>query len=177
MSYASTAEATRAFLFGEVPHPGPYEQHLLPLTSIASSNVPDLPNNMNRYLMRAVEIDAPSGEKDAYVFAKMGRFALFGFVVPPRERWKGTRVSVKNGTIKPSRFAVPADLGGYFCERAQRSANVQDAIPDHQHEKIEASIRRDPSRFIGSDEFAAMMYDARMFGEEAILRKPKASRK
>src|SRR5271157_648046 len=37
----------------------------------------------------------------------MGRFAIFGIILPMRQRWKGTRVGVKTGFIKPSALGVP----------------------------------------------------------------------
>lgn len=61
-------------------HPGQFEQHLLPLDPIDSHSLEDLPNNINRYFLRAVEMDLPAGEKSAYTYAKFGKFALFGFI-------------------------------------------------------------------------------------------------
>ena len=44
--------AWKLFLFGERPHPGRHEQHMILADVIESSSDPDLPTNMNRYLTR-----------------------------------------------------------------------------------------------------------------------------
>ena len=54
------ADATwKAFLLGQRPHPGPFEQHLVPfngLASISSTTIGDISPNLNRYLMRMVDL-------------------------------------------------------------------------------------------------------------------------
>lgn len=165
-------ERWRAVMLGEVTHPGPYEQHILPLGPIKSSSITDLPENMNRYFMRGVEIDAAHGEISAFTYAKMGRFAVFGIVRRTANPWRETRVRVKTGVIGPSEFVLPHELANYLMDRARRFAKVMEMIPDHQLDRIETNYMRDPERVVGTDEFAAMLNDARMFGLSAILRKP-----
>ncbi|HEY2010583.1 MAG TPA: hypothetical protein VGH23_16460 [Rhizomicrobium sp.] len=165
-------EAWRAFLFDEIPHPGRFEQHLLPMGPISNSTVGNLPNNINRYFMRGVEMDVARGETAAMSVAKMGRFALFGIVTPGRDKWKGTRVSPGGGIIQPSQYVLPAGLIDYFRERADRLATLSDSIPEAQKDKIEAAALKNVDRMIATDQFRAMLEDQRIFGTEAILRKP-----
>jgi hypothetical protein len=162
----------RAFMFGEVPHPGLYEQNLLPLSAMSATTVPNMPTNMNRYLARGLDMDVARGERTAFVYIKMGRFALFGMVVPTTSRWAGTRVPVRGGVLQPARYELPIQIGNYLMDRARRSADVAAMIPKHQLAKIEEVFMRDPERVANSDQFASMLADAEMFGLDAIIRKP-----
>ncbi|MSO88745.1 MAG: hypothetical protein EXQ89_02020 [Rhodospirillaceae bacterium] len=164
-------ERWRAVIFGEIEHPGVYEQHILPLSAIGTTSIADLPNNMNRYLMRGVELDLPRSEKSMFTYVKMGRFAVFGIISPTKIRWKGTRVSVRNGQIGPSQFILPQQLVEYLKDRARKMADLMKEIPTDQANEIERSILHDRGRAVATDQFAAMLEDERMFGRDAILRK------
>jgi hypothetical protein len=76
----------REFLLGQRPHPGPFQQHLLPLDGIAEiSNRPDnLAPNLNRYFMRTIDMDILRGKNTNYVYAKLGRFVIVGFLLEDR---------------------------------------------------------------------------------------------
>ena len=65
------------FLLNRQPHPGKYEQHLLPLDEIVDYSVQDMPSNINRYLLRSVAIDAVCSDKDAYVYVKLPQLEHF----------------------------------------------------------------------------------------------------
>ncbi|MEX2319354.1 MAG: hypothetical protein WD626_05835 [Bauldia sp.] len=165
-------ERWRAFMFGEVPHPGPYEQNLLPLSVMSSSTIPNMPTNMNRYLARGLDMDVAHGERTAFTYSKMGKLALFGMVVPSAARWRGARVSVRSGVIQPGHFEVPHHLADYLMDRARGSAKLQQMIPERQNEKIEEVFMRDLDRVANTDQFKAMLADAEMFGVDAVIRKP-----
>lgn len=61
------------------PNPGAFELHLMPVDVIRETSDRELPPNMNRYLARAVEMDAVAGEKSAFVYAKLCKLILLGF--------------------------------------------------------------------------------------------------
>ena len=61
-------ETWREFMLDMRPHPGDFEQHLLPLDALESANVPGMPTNMNRYVLRAVDMDVVTGERTALVY-------------------------------------------------------------------------------------------------------------
>lgn len=167
-------EVWRAFISGDIQHPGKYEQHLLPLGPVESSTVPGMSNHINRYFMRGTEFDLPCGEAQAFTFAKLGRFAIFGVIQPGAVRWRGSRISPTSGVIQPTKYQLPMGLLDYLNFRAAKHREYADAIPDHHREKIEASILKNPERLLQSDELKAMLRDGDMFGEEAIIRKPKS---
>ncbi len=64
----------RNFLLSKSPHPGRFEQHLLPVDAIESANGLNPPTNINRYLMRSVEIDMVKSNHSLMTYVKMGRF-------------------------------------------------------------------------------------------------------
>jgi hypothetical protein len=165
------------FILGSEPHPGQFEQHLLHLDPIVSHSLVDLPNNINRYLLRAVEMDLPAGEKSAYTYAKLGKFALFGFIQPPARKWIGTKVHVRAGVIGPGEYQLPPELMSYFHDRATRYGEIYSRISEKQLDKIESDATRDVDRLRSSATAEAMFHDRRLFGTEAILRRPKLVKK
>jgi hypothetical protein len=86
-----------AFLLGQEPHPGKYEQHMLPLDLITGHISDGMPPNINRYLLRSVDIDAVCSQSEAFVYVKLPHVLLVGFIhiKHPRE-WQGTKVHVKH---------------------------------------------------------------------------------
>ncbi len=162
------------FLFGRVPHPGAFEQHIVPLDVIEATNVGGLPENINRYLARSIDMDLPCGKRSAMTFAKLGRFALFGFIVPQRTKWEGSKVHVLSGTLGGRvNYTLPEDILEFFTSRARVHAKIAEDISDTQHDKIERAVLGDLERARQSGTLEAMLYDERMFGTEAVLRRPK----
>jgi len=93
----------KEFLLDECPHPERHEQHLLPLDLIESYTSPDIPTNINRYILRSVDIEvAWSSPKNVFVYSKLGRFLIVGFInVERRKEWGGTKVHVQRGVLGP----------------------------------------------------------------------------
>ncbi len=166
------AELTwREFLLGQRPHPGPFQQHLLPLGGIAEiSKQPDnLAPNINRYFMRTIDMDILRGKNTNYVYAKLGRFVIIGFLLEDRpDHWKGTKVHVKKDRIEPRTYCVPRGLFRYMNARANIVAKGISGISPRQAAKIDKSFRENYS---DSDDFIAMSNDVRMFGKAAFTRK------
>lgn len=162
------------FLFGRVPHPSGFEQHLLPFDGVRSTTVDGLPDNINRYLRRGLDMDIARTSTFAFTYAKLGRFMIFGFVQPPAMKWEGTKVHLREGVVAPREYVLPRELMDYVNDRARNYASVQARISEAQHDKIESAALADMDRLMNSGTFEAMMEDHRLFGEEAILRKPRA---
>jgi hypothetical protein len=161
----------RRFLLGELPNPGKHEQHLLPLDIIKSTAF-NLPPNINRYLTRAVELDVGCSASSAFVFSKLGRFAIFGFinVLKPRS-WEGTKVGVRGGTIRPRQYVLPSQVGKYLSDRAQRAWTSMRGLSETEQHKIDKHIMANPDKFIHSDLYRAMEQDIELFGADAFSRK------
>lgn len=165
------------FILGIEPHPGIFEQHLLPLDAVVSYTIESLPDNINRYLLRGVGMDLPVGEKSAFTYAKMGKFALFGYVQPPAQKWRGTKVHVRTGIIGPSEYELPAELMDYIADRAARSKEIYSKISKKQRDRIESDLVLNVDRWKSSATLEAMLHDERLFGMEALLHRPTAGEK
>lgn len=168
-AHVSAAEATwREFLLGQRPHPGVFQQHLLPLDQVASARG-ELAPNINRYLMRAIHMDLCRGNKSIFTYSKLGRFIVFGFIHEPNpKQWQGTRVHATEGLIEPRKYVVPSALGEYLNEKARNMSAALNSVSDRQQSKIEEAFRANIDLFVGSDAFSAMHADIDLFGEDAF---------
>jgi|SRR5581483_7633832 len=163
-----------SFLRAELPHPAEFQQHLIPFGAIDASNVIDFPPNIHRYLLRAVEINAGSGGETAFIFSKLGRLGILGFIDLRRpEHWVGTRIKLRGGMIRPTRFVLPIQFGRYLADRAQRTWDALEQLSDFQVQKIDATVRKNIDRYANSQLFEATQKDVALFGN-AAFRKPKA---
>lgn len=171
---AQGAEDTwRRFLLGKLPHPGRYEQHLIPfLGPLGGGPRNDLPDNINRYLMRGTNIDLVAMGSGAFTYAKMGRFAVFGMIAPTREKWEGTKIHLKEGRLPCMKLVLPGLLREYLKSQALKLRAASRSIPAHHRARMEDELRRNPSRLHASDQFAVMMHDADAFGIGALIHDP-----
>jgi hypothetical protein len=166
------------FLLDRVPHPGIFEQHLIRcgddfLASIIRSHS-ELPVNLSRYMHRAVEMDVVTiGEKSGYSYAKIGPIIVFGLVGRPEGEWRGAKVHVKDGLIKPSVITLPIEVLEHIKNRAVRHREIYESISENQLDKIEQAFQNDIERARRSLTVKAMLQDEQLFGTEAIFRKPK----
>ena len=173
---AKADEGWKDFLLGRSPHPGRFEQHLLPMGAIEYSSAGPAfwSPNINRYLMRMIDKDLCRGsDGNILVYSKFGRFVLIGFVreIRPNE-WRRTKVHVRKGSIEPrTEYHVPAAIVHYINDRAKRAAEIMASLSARQSEKIDAAFKKSLDEFVGSDEFLAMQYDVETFGDAAFTRK------
>lgn len=162
-----------SFLRGTVPHPGRFEQHLLVFDDIETYSGGTLPANINRYLLRSVEMDIPSREDFAFTFVKMGPFAIIGFInlARPRE-WSGAKVHVRQGIIGPTRYVLPPYVYEYLMMRAQKFGDIPGSMSERQRTIADGTtatiLERDRDRIQGSHWMKAMRRDIEMFGDEAL---------
>lgn len=165
-------QAWRAFLLGQTENPGAFQQHLLPLDEIASVTG-DLPQNINRYLLRAVHLDFVRGSKSLITYAKLGRFMILGFVHEPNlDHWKGTKVNANEGILGPRKYVLPHGFGEYLKEKAVKMREAIQSVTDRQQEKIDDAFLKNAHRFVKSDSFKAMQADLAMFGDDAFSKRP-----
>jgi len=158
-------------MFGNAANPGAFELHMLPLDLLADARglKKELPPNFNRYLARAVDIDVAANTNSAFVYAKMCRLIVLGFIERPRFRQlRGTRIAMKQGVIEPGYFGLSQELLNFLVARAKNMAELNAQISERQQAKIDARMRSDPNRSAQSDHLAAMMQDVAMFGSAAF---------
>jgi hypothetical protein len=161
------------FLKGEASSPGIHEQHFWQMGAISEHSMPDMPTNANRYLMRAMHMDIAWKSDLVMTYAKMGPFILFGYVQPPKSKWVGTKIHVRHGVIKPGKFELPGDIYWYIRDKMLEMSSLNQEISATQWDKIDAAIMGNLDRMRGSKQFEAILHDRRLFGEDAIIRKPK----
>ena len=157
------------FLLGRQPYPGKYEQHMLPLDVLVEHTMSDMSPNINRYILRSVQIDAACSDQEAFVYIKLPYVLLVGFINihHPRE-WEGTKVHVRQGLLGSSQYSLPRNFFGYIMERARRMKEIQETISDNQQEKISKSFTKNIDRLPESETFKAMHADVTLFGSEAF---------
>ncbi|MGH8439984.1 MAG: hypothetical protein ACRERW_13150 [Pseudomonas sp.] len=164
----------REVLLGKRHHPGANQQHMLPLDEIASATG-DLEPNINRYLMRAVDMDIVRGGRNIFTYAKLGRFIFIGFVYEPAlENWRGTKIHATVGAIEPRNYVVPHPFGRYLNQKAARMSHLMNSVSPAQQAKIDDAFHANVDRFIDSDAYKAMLADLGLFGDAAFTRTDKS---
>ncbi|SFV26412.1 hypothetical protein SAMN05428990_0306 [Pseudoxanthomonas sp. YR558] len=164
------AERTwREYLLDQRPNPGVFRQLLLPLDRI-ESNRDDLPPNINRYFMRAIDIDLCHGGQTIFTYTKLGRFVILGFInEPQRNQWVGGWVNANEGRVEPREYTLPAPFGTYLMNRASHVREALGGLSPRQTTRIEQAFRANANQIVGSDFFEAMQVDVEMFGSNAFM--------
>lgn len=178
ISKVNDAEAVwRDVLLGKRPHPGMFQQHMLPLDQIESTSGTLAPN-INRYLMRAVHMDLCRSETTIFTYAKLGRFIILGFVHEPDwGRWRGTKVHATEGIIEPRKYTLPGAFGKYLNEKASAMSQALESMSDAQHAKVDQAFRGNIDRYIESNAFVAINADVKLFGSDAFSKRIRSSGK
>lgn len=158
----------REFLGDGRANPGRFEQHLVLFDLIESATFRDLPPNANRYLVRAIEMDLPRSDRNAFVYAKMGPLVLFGVINQTKNVWKGTRVRMKGGTAGSAQYVLPTQLGEFIWHRARRMRELHSEMSARQRDRVSERFRKDLDRAAGSETIRAMDRDVKMFGDAAF---------
>lgn len=157
------------FLLGTEGNPGVYEQHLLPLDSVESFSGGNMPSNINRYLLRAADIDIVAGGGGAFVYSKFAKFILVGFIdVPHPKEWVGTKIHVRDGHVGQGDFTLPKEFGDFIFDKCRRYAEIKEQISENQQAKIAASMRKDLERTATSETFKALHQDVTLFGKKVF---------
>lgn len=168
-SVALALQQWSGFLLGDEPHPGAYEQHFLPLDAIESFSGGDMPANINRYFLRAVDVTLAAGDGGAVVYSNFAKFILVGFIdVPHPKHWVGTKVHVRQGHVGQGHVTLPNAFGDFLFARCRRYDEVKAQISENQQAKIAASMRKDLDKAAASKSFKALQYDVEMFGDAAF---------
>jgi hypothetical protein len=159
------------FLLGERAHPGRFEQHVLAFSPIEDAGGADLPPNINRYLIRTIDIDAGASASASFVYSKLGPIAIFGFIDVSKPRdWVGTKIAVNSGLIGPGNFTLSNYLWKYLMDRARRVQDATATISPVQQQKVNESVLANPDKFLASGVYRAMQRDIEMFGDAAFTK-------
>lgn len=147
-----------------------FQQHILPMDLISSVSKPDkLPTNINRYMMRTIDMDLVRSPQKNFVYTKLGRFIILGFIREGHpNQWKGTKIHVNKGVIGPRNYVLPLQFLKYTNSRATYISAQQSQISDRQRKKIDTAFEYNKERLANSDQLLAMQADLMMFGEAAF---------
>jgi hypothetical protein len=160
--------AWREYLLGKRLRPGGFAQHLLPLDGASETTV-ELEPNINRYMMRVIDIDLLRGPRSILTFAKLGRFIIIGAVRDSNAAvWRGTKVDPAQGIVGPREYHVPESLIEYLNHKAKSVRERMTDVSAVQRKRMDDAFRANADRFLTSDAFRAMNADVEMFGEDAF---------
>jgi hypothetical protein len=163
---AEEALATwRAYLLGEQPNPGAFEQHIFPIDTLESGPRQLMSPFLNRYFLRAVQEDVIANGKEVLTFAKLGRILLIGFVTSPRG-WRGWKIRARKGYIAPKAMVMPHSMGVYLREQANHCGQLFASMTEKQRVAAQQGTSRAVAERMES--FRAMEYDVRHTGEDAF---------
>ena len=101
--------AWREFLLDNRPHPAQFQQHMLPLGPIEHHTSPEISPYINRYILRSIDMEPICSEDRAFIYTKLGKIILFGFIQEPNPKlWKGTKLHVNRGIFgNNTEYVVP----------------------------------------------------------------------
>lgn len=156
-------------MLGTRSHPGRFEQHFLPLDTIVEPTRHGMPANINRYMLRTIDLDFVRSPSTTFVVCKMGKFFVLGFVdVTHPKQWVGTKVHVRDGLVGEQNYELPRQFLDYINNEAKQYAVVQNKMSDGQRNKIDATMWKDIDRVARSGSFVAMKHDVDSFGRDAF---------
>ena len=158
------------FLLDKQPHPVSFEQHMLPFTGfIKDCNDPELPSNFNRYVARSIDIDAACSKTEAFIYVKMCRILLIGFIAMDYPNlWRDTKIHVNRGILEKKRYKVPITIRNFMYYKAKRVQKVQRSMTDRQWDRLGQDYEKNPEKFRDSEMFHAITRDSIMFGDAAF---------
>lgn len=163
----------RGFLLDERPNPDRYEQHLFRFFPIVDTNYTNIPDNINRFLLRHIILDIVASETFSCSLAKMGPILIMGVITPPKKKLASMRLHIRSGNIEPDFNDLPENILQYLFSKARIINSKLAELSENQANIIDENVIRNIEKFRHSPQFEAIMYDAMLFGDKAIIRPPK----
>lgn len=165
-------ERWRLFLLGDTPHPGIYEQHLVPFDVIESHGHPNLSPFMNRYITCTVDTDPVCSDKSSFIYIKLFRIVIFGHIKMERKHWKNTKLHVREGVLGGKvEYSMPNYILTYMNDKANYVDQKGNTISESQIKKIEESVEKNKDKMAGAPVTRGMIYDVMHSGDKAFGKK------
>jgi hypothetical protein len=161
----------REYLLSSRKSPAPFDQHLIPLTLLANYANTKVSPFINRYFLRAVDLDVAYSSNRLFTYVKMGKIMLFGLVHENHPHlWKNTKISVDRGVIGIGNetYILPTGLDDYFSDRANKAASISGSLSPKQKEKVQQHAKKNEDKIMQSEIFRAFEQDVKMFGDDAL---------
>lgn len=147
-------------LIGESRNPSYNEQHLLFLNPISTELKNNLPPNINRYILRAIDFDIIGNQDNLLNMIKIGPIIILGYISSTeklRRDTRGSRISVAGGSFRnlPSKFTNT--LYFHLIERARRSHAILNSISDTQKNIIRDTFSKNILNYDDNYIFATIL--------------------
>jgi hypothetical protein len=154
-----------SFMRGTAANPGIFEQHIYPLDTLESGPA-SLPVGINPYLLRSVDMDVVAAPGTVFVYTKMLRLMVIGFVQIADERdWHGGKLHVRKGLLGTRTYRMPGRMLEYFSRRVEAVAVAQRSLSPRQRARTRRLIDRNLDRLVGTEIFRATDADVHLFGD------------
>lgn len=161
-------ETWREFLLSNKKSPAPFDQQLIPLSTIVDSSNINLSPFSNRYFLRTIGVDIACSDQRSFTYVKMGRIMLFGLIQENYpNHWRNGKIWVDRGVIGNEKYILPPGLDKYINDRANKTANIYSSISQNQQSKIRQHVLENKEKFEQSEIFKAMKQDFELFGDDA----------
>jgi len=157
----STLGAWREFLIDDSAIPEFPNIRMLLLDPAIQTSHAGMPEDLNRYFMRAVEIDVCKSPICIFVYAKICRLTLIGFVImTDTHRRLGAPIRFDNGQLdRRLNQGVTEDVFGYIMERVQHMSEIESTLSSKQKQNIDDTIDSDLQRYLRSETHDALVKD------------------
>lgn len=157
------------FLQDNSDNPDRFEQHLYPLGLISSHTTTGLSPFINRYILRAVDMDLIRTSSNVLVYTKMCRLMLIGVVqLQSTKYWKGAKLRLRRGQFGSKEYQLPANFLAYLNSRANYVASSLAKLSPNQLQKVGQVFEKNPDEVADSEVFRAINQDFSLFGDIAF---------
>lgn len=177
-TFFAAEQVWRDFILGYTSSPGSHEIRLYQMQGIVSLPLNtgiDYSRYLNRYLLRAQDIDVVTNDKSSIVYVKMLRVVILGFADAASPKHWGSRLHVRRGRFGHQSSGLSSmveNMFHYFNERASSMDKCDEALSDVQRKKIGETVQRAGSDVYKSDSQRARLFDFHLFGSEGGTEDP-----
>ena len=159
----------REFLLDKRPHPGRFEQHMLLFPKLITEYKSDLPPNINQYILRSIDMDVACSKKEAFVYLKLGRIFIFGFIeIQKPKNWHQSKVHLNYGTLLNKQYIIPEEIKDFIFHKARKGFKSQQKMSEKQWNQIGKDYEKNIDHFRHSEMFKAIEQDYKFFGKSTF---------
>jgi hypothetical protein len=154
----------RKFLLDQLPHPGRFTIHVIPIDNVTSSTVPNTPLRPSQYNTGAIDMDLVCCESWGHVYVKIPYFFIFGTIFEKRSPKfsMNTLIRLKRGNLGGMNMVMPQNIMEYIHSRSRLIESQREVLTQKQLEGIIKAVERDPKRMVESRSFESAAFDANL---------------
>jgi len=162
VAVTDTLAIWRDYLLNKTHEIGNHEIHLLPMSGVIDHSSAGVPENINRYLRRAIEINVGVANTGAFTYCKLGPMIFIGLIhYPELAHWQKTKIN-KSGQFPPMNFTAPAQFMDFIFMRSRRLAELESQLSERQLENIKISYEKNIDCFEQSDTYKTLLMDLKL---------------